>query len=150
LRKPLLVSCYRFKITDCKLRIPTGNSKFEKIPPTKYSQGILSDPQNKVNSSTLAEKNLSSCVSKEVAEVCELAGAVGIDRDVRNLIAGHSSTIAYYETSKVLEIGETTKDIAKSSKRNDVRVRKEIVSKCGKRKVERVKRIPYVVLEKYR
>ena len=68
-----------------------------------------------------------------------------MDRNLRNLSVGNQEGITYYDLSKVIEIGENTKDIVRSFKRNDVRIRKEIASKYGKRKTERVKRILHVI-----
>lgn len=145
LRKPILVSCYGFKITnDGKLRIPLGNKKFEEIPLVKHTLKVLSDPALKVNSFTSTETSLSLCISKEVEEIIP-AKAIGIDRNLRNLCVGNQDKTTYYEMSKVIEIGETTKDIAKAFKRNDARIRREISSKYGRRKAERVKRILHII-----
>ncbi len=145
LKKPILVSCYGFKIINGKLRIPLGSKKFEEIPLNNHTLKVLSDPMLKVNSFTLTETSLSLCISKEVKEVDGLASTVGIDRNLRNLTVGNRSKITYYDMNKVVGIGETTKDIVKSFKRNDVRIRRVIASKYGRRKAERVKRILHVI-----
>jgi len=145
LRRPLLISCYSFTILNGNVKIPLGKRKFEKIPLTKHSQGILSDPQLKVNSFTLTETSLSLCISKEVQEAGKLRGTVGIDRNLRNLTVGNSVSVTYYDMTRVVEVGETTKEIVRSYIRNDLRIRKEIASKYGKRKAERVRRILHLV-----
>jgi putative transposase len=146
LRRSVLVSCYGFKIVNEKLRIPLGDKRYAEIPLVKHTLRILSDPVLKVNSFTLTETSLSLCISKEVPEVNGLASTVGIDRNLRNLTVGNRrDKITYYDMSKVVEIGETTKDIVKSLRRNDHRIRKNISSKYGKRKAERVKRILHVI-----
>lgn len=144
LRKPVLVSCYGFKITsNGKLRIPIGCRKFELIPLTKHTLKLSS--ALKVNSFTLTEGSLSLCISKEVEEMKEPAGAVGIDRNLRNLTAGNLQRVTYYDMSKVVVIGETTNSIVKSFRRNDVRIRRVLASKYGRRRTERVKRILHVI-----
>jgi putative transposase len=146
LKRPLLISCYGFKITiDGKLRIPLGSKKFELIPLTGNTLRMLSDPMVKVNSFTLITDSLSLCVSKQVEEVNEIAGTVGIDRNLRNLTVGNQKKITYYDMSKVVELGETTLSIIKSFTRNDVRIRRMLASKYGRRKKERVKRILHVI-----
>lgn len=144
LRNPILVSCYGFGIINGKLRFGLGNKKFEEIPLNKHTQKVLSDPLLKVNSFTLTENSLSLCISKEVEEIVPVE-AVGIDRNLNNLTVGNRKQVEYYDMKKVVEIGETMKDIVKSFRRNDVRIRREISSKHGKRKAERVKRILHVV-----
>ena len=145
LRKLILISCYGFKVINGKLRIPLRRKKFEEIPLVKHTLKILSDPSLKVNSFTLTETSLSICISKEVPMVDGLASTIGIDRNLRNLTVGNQGKVTYYDMSKVVEIGERTKDIVKSFRRNDVRIRKEISSKYGKRKAERIKRILHVI-----
>ncbi|MHB1907895.1 MAG: IS200/IS605 family accessory protein TnpB-related protein [Nitrososphaerales archaeon] len=140
LKKSILVSCYSFRIVNGKLRIPLGNRKFEEIPLVKHTLKILSDPTLKVNSFTLTGSSLSLCISKGVEELVPL-DAVGIDRNLRNLTVGNRSKVTYYDMSKIIKIGETTKDIVRSFRRNDVRIRREISSKYGTRKKNRVQNI---------
>jgi putative transposase len=70
-----------------------------------------------------------------------VSSAIGIDRNLRNLTVGNASRVTYYDMSRVVEIGETTKDIVKSFRRNNVRIHRRIASKYGRRKKERVKNI---------
>ncbi|MHB1908461.1 MAG: IS200/IS605 family accessory protein TnpB-related protein [Nitrososphaerales archaeon] len=140
LKKLVLVSCYSFKIVNEKLRIPLGNRKFEEIQLVKHTLKVLSDKSLKVNSFTITESSLSLCISKEVQELIPL-NAVGIDRNLRNLAVGNRSKVIYYDMNKVIKIGETTKDIVRSFKRNDVRIRREISSKYGMGKKNRVQNI---------
>jgi putative transposase len=91
-----------------------------------------------VRSFTLTENSLSLSIAKEIPETTEIKSAVGIDRNLRNLAVGNPSRVTYYDTTKIVEIGETTKDIIRSFKRNDVRIRREIASKYGRRKKQRV------------
>jgi putative transposase len=141
LKKLVLVSCYGFKIAkDWKLQIPVGNKKFELIQLTKHTIKTVSESEIEVNSFCLTENTLSLCVSKKVEEM-KPAGAFGIDSNLRNLAVGNDEKVTYYDLSKVVEIGEATHSIVRSFKRNDARIRREISSKYGRRKTERVKRI---------
>jgi putative transposase len=139
-KKLILLSCYGFKITSEKLRIPLGERRFDEISLTKHTLKLLSDRAVNVDSFCLTENALSLCVSKNVEEM-EPAGALGIDRNLRNLAVGNSEKVTYYDMSKILEIGEATHSIVRSFRRNDVRIRREISSKYGRRKTERVKRV---------
>ena len=140
-KKPLLVSCYSFKIVNGKLKIPIARRKYEFIPLNNHTMKVLEDKTLKVRSFTLTETALSLCIAKEVPEIQDIAGAVGIDRNVLNLTVGNLSQVRYYDMSRVVEIGETTKDIVRSFKRNDVRIRKQITSKYGRRKKNRTQNI---------
>ena len=95
----------------------------------------------KVRSFTLTDHSLSLCIAKEVEEMQQLEGVVGIDRNLRNVTVGNAEQVTYYDVSKAVEIAETTRSIVRSFKRNDVRIRKEIAAKYGQRRQERVRQI---------
>jgi putative transposase len=137
-KRPSLVSCYGFKIVNGRLRIPIiSGRKYEFIELTKHTLDVLKDKSFIVRSFTLTPTSLSLSIAKEVPEI-EVSSAIGIDRNLRNLTVGNASRVTYYDMSKVVEIGETTKDIVKSFRRNDIRIRMRIASKYGRRKKERV------------
>ena len=141
-KKTLLISCYNFKIVNGKLRIPIGKRKYEFIPLNNYTLRVLEkDKELKVRSFTLTETSLSLCIAKEVLGLQSISGAIGLDRNVSNLTAGNLSQVTYYRMSKIVEIGETTKNIVKSFKRNDFRIRRKIASKYGRRKKNRTQNI---------
>ena len=144
LSKPILVSCYGFKIEDGNLKVPLdGRRHFELIPLNSYTRQVLSDPTLTVRSFTLTERSLSLCISKEVQsmEAREVVGSVGVDRNLRNLSVGNQERVTFYDMSKAVEIAEDTRSIVRSFKRSDFRVRKRIASKYGRRRSERVKQI---------
>jgi putative transposase len=142
LNRPMLVSCYNFKLLDSKLRISLGNRKFQFIDLNKHTMRVLeSDNDLEVRSYTITANSLSICIAKEVPEVQGIHAVLGVDRNLRNLTVGNKANVKYYDTSKVIEIGETTKDIVASFKRNDARVRKTISSKYGKRRTEKTRAI---------
>jgi putative transposase len=138
--RPLLVSCYHLKIQDGKLRVQLGDKRCEYIPLNTHTLRVLSDTTLRVNSFTLTGTSLSICVSKEI-EPRELKSAVGIDRNLRNLTVGDEEKVTYYDMTRVVEIGENTRGIVGSFRRDDVRIRRSIASKYGRRRSERVKRI---------
>ena len=102
---------------------------------------LQEDKRLKVRSFTLTETSLSLCIAKEVPEIQEISGAVGIDRNVSNLTVGNPSQVRSYDMNKMIEIGEITKGIIKSFKRNDFRIRRKIASKYGRRKKNRTQNI---------
>jgi putative transposase len=48
----------------------------------------------------------------------------------------------------VVRIGESTRDILSSFKRNDVRIRRQIASKYGRRRSDRTRQLPNLVSKK--
>lgn len=145
LSKPILVSCYGFKIEDGKLKFPLGERRIESVSLNAHTLQVLSDPSLRVNSFTLTENSLSICFSKEVQMMEELASTVGVDRNLRNLTVGNANRIVHYGVSKIVQIGENTRSILSSFKRNDVRIRKQISAKYGKRRSDRTKQILHII-----
>lgn len=81
LKKPILVSCYGFKIVSGKLRFPLGNRKFEEIPLNNHTLRVLSDSAITVDSFTLTKGALSLCISKSSPQLTDVTGAIGLDRE---------------------------------------------------------------------
>lgn len=136
----MLVSCYGFKVEDGNLIIHLDSDTLESIPLNSHTRAVLSDPTLRVHSFTLTRESLSLCVSKNVKEIEEqdLVGAVGVDR---NLTVGNAKMVTYYDTAKVVDIGNNTRSIIRSFKRADVRTRLKIFSKYGKRRSDRTRQL---------
>ncbi len=141
LLKRILVSCYNLKVENECLMIPSAPHVHEAIPLNSHTLRVLSDPTLTVRSFTLTERSLSLCILKEVKEMepKELTSTVGVDRNLRNVTVGNADKITFYNVSSVVEIAQNTRSIIRSFKRNDVRIRRRIDSKYGKRQVNRVK-----------
>ena len=139
LKRGILVSCYGFKIKDGILHIPLGNRRFFEIPMNKHTRQILSDHSLTVHSFTLTTNDtLSICYSKEIAEEIECTTIAGVDKNLRNLTVGDDDNIVQYELSKAVDIAENTRSIVRSFKHNDVRIRRKIAGKYGKRRKNRI------------
>jgi putative transposase len=135
LSKPVLVSCYGFKVERGNLIFHLDAETFESIPLSPYSRTILSDSSLKVRSFILSTQSMSLCVSKEIEEVeGESAGTIGVDRNLENLAVGNAQVVTYYDTRELVDIAERTRSITRSFRRSDARVRKKISSKYGRRK----------------
>ncbi len=143
--RPVLVSCYGFKMTDGFLLIPVGERQFEKISLNAHTLEALSQkPRVTVRSFTLTGDSLSLCVAKQTdkqGHEIEVNGFVGVDRNLRNITVGDEERVIHYDISKAVEIAHNTRSIVGSFKRNDVRIRKKIFEKYGKRRKERVNQI---------
>jgi putative transposase len=138
--KPQITAYQGFKIKDGVLRIPIGKRRFQYVPLTSHTVSILSDPALTVRSFTLTPTSLSLCISKEIPEA-ECTEAIGVDRNLRNLTVGNSNRIVQYDLSDTVRIAETTVDIVRSFKRNDARIRRNIASKYGHRRRNRIQHL---------
>jgi len=138
--RPLLISCYGFKIVDGFLKIPFGNKRYFDIPLNGYVKKILSDRSLKVRSFTLTPDAVSICYSKEVDDI-ECSKVEGVDRNLRNLSVGNVDHVVQYDLSNAVDIAENTHSIMKSFSRNDVRVRRKLYEKYGKRRKNRINQL---------
>ncbi len=138
--KPILTSCYGFKIADGILKVPLGKKQYFNIPLTKHTRQILSDPALNVRSFTLTANTISICYSKEVGEI-ECTKTAGIDRNLRNATYGNDNRVIQYNLSQAVDIAENTKEIIASFKRDDVRIRKKLSMKYGRRRQSRVQQL---------
>ena len=135
---PQLVSCYGFKLERGVLGIPLGERKYFDVPLNKHTQELLlSEPGVEVRSFTLTPSTVSLTISREAEEIsCVNMG--GLDRNLRNLTYGNEERVVQYELSKAVKIAETTKEVVGSFRRDDVRIRKRIASKYGRRRKNRI------------
>lgn len=146
MRKPCLISAYGFKIKIevGSLKVPLGDGEYFDIPLNDYVKSIiLKDPALKARSFTLTPTSLSICYSKEVTEVdCNTTNnTVGVDRNLENLTVGNEEQVTQYNLSKDVQIAENTRSIVSSFKRNDVRIRKKLAGKYGRRRANRIKQL---------
>ena len=145
LKKPLLVSCYHFRIKDHTLSFRISRKdKVVKIPLTSHTVEKIEKGGIEVRSFTLTPTSLSLSIRKEIASFkpeCFL----GIDRNASNVTCGNMEKAVQFDMKKVEEIAKTTRDVMRSFKRNDVRIRKLLASKYGRRRSERVNQILHKV-----
>lgn len=141
IKKHILTSCYGFKIKGRILKIPVGNKKYYNIPMNAHTRLLLSEQSLIVRSFTLTANNsVSISYSKDAVDI-ECTSTNGIDRNLRNLTVGNCEKVVHYDLSDTIEIAEVTKDVIKSFKRDDVRIRRKIASKYGLRSRNRINQI---------
>jgi len=139
LKKPMLVSYRGFKIMNGRLRVTVSEGEYEYVDLNSHTIRMLKlDEKAQVKSFTITERFLSLCLTKEVSFRSEIQGAIGVDRNLRNVAVGNQSFVTFYDTRKILHIGETCQKIVGSVKRNDDRIRRIISSKYGWRRKERI------------
>lgn len=129
---------------DGILRVPLGKREYLDITLNSYVRGILSDPSLGKRSFTFTTDRLSICISKDAAEI-ECTGNIGVDRNLENLTVGNDEHVTRYDLSKAVQIAENTRSIVRSFKRNDVRIRKKIASKYGRRRANRIRQLMHHV-----
>jgi len=150
LSKPMLVSCYGFRIEGGKLIFHIDAKRRVSIPLNDNTLKVLSETGLKIRSFTITNNSLSLSLSKEVSQPTpsQLKGVVGIDRNLRNMAVGNEDKIVFYDISKAAEIAEATRSIGRSFKRSDLRIKQQIWSKYGARRRERVHQIIHRVSKK--
>jgi putative transposase len=150
LSRPVLVSCYGFKIEEGNLVIHLDAETLESIPLSSHTKLLISNPALKVRSFTLTEESLSLCISKNAREIeeGELAGTVGVDRNLSNLTVGNGQMVTYFDMTKVVAIIENARSVARSFKRSDMRIRRKLSSEHGKRRSERTRQFLNLVSKK--
>ena len=134
--RPVLVSCYAFKVRNGSLEIPIARGKRLSLPLTKHTLDIISQPGVKVRSFTLTRNRLSLSISHDIP-IIECVSTVGADHNLRNLTVGNDQETRLYDLSETVRIAKTTVRIVACFKRDDLRIRTGISSKYGQRRTAR-------------
>jgi putative transposase len=136
-RKPYLVSCYGFKINGMLFSFPVKNKQFVNILLTNHTVSELSKDGLNVRSFTMTPISLSISVQKDVSQIRPL-GAIGIDRNLRNITIATPERTIMYRTEKILSIKQNSQRVRDSFRRFDVRVKNRFFAKCKNRQTRRV------------
>ncbi|MFI5420373.1 MAG: zinc ribbon domain-containing protein, partial [Nitrososphaerales archaeon] len=141
LKRPLLVSCYHFKITDDgHLQFSIGRRKRIRVPLSKHTLEAISDRGITVRSFTITRDTLSLSIRKEVNYHAPKS-FFGIDRNASNVTYGNLRRAIQFDLKKAEEVARSTRQIVRSFKRNDVRVRRKLSAKYGRRRSDRVNQL---------
>jgi len=138
--RPLLVSCYNFRVKNGGLEVPIARGKRLSISLTKHTLDVISQPGVKVRSFTLTQNKLCLCIALDVPMI-ECISTVGVDRNLRNLTVGNDQETRHYDLSETVRIASTTVHIVTSFKRDDARTRAGIASKYGRRRTARTRHL---------
>jgi putative transposase len=137
--KPMLTDCYAFKIQDGVLRLPVKRRQYVYIPLNHHTQSVVSGYA--VRSVTLTTCTVSIAFSKETA-MADITGLIGIDRNLDNVTtADIKGSIKRYDLSGATRIKVTYRVVKSRFRRDDVRIRKQIFDKYGKKQTNRVNHI---------
>jgi putative transposase len=136
-RKPYLVSCYGFKINSMLLSFPVKNREFANILLTDHTVSELSKDGVKARSFTITPASLSISIQKDVTEI-KPDGAIGIDRNLRNITISTPERTIMYRTEKILSIKKNSQHVRASFRRFDVRVKNRFYTRLRGRQTRRV------------
>ncbi|MGA3108297.1 MAG: transposase [Candidatus Bathyarchaeia archaeon] len=138
-RRLRLTTCYGLKIRDGCLLLPHHPRTAIRIPLTPHVQATIR--KHSVRSVTLTEGKLSLTYAKQVAEI-KPDGFIGIDRNLNNVtLAATDDSIMKHDLSEATRVKATYREVRSHVQRNDVRLRREITSKYGRKQQEKVKQI---------
>jgi len=99
----------------------------------------------KVRSLTVTSESLSLCYSEEV-EPIPVRTVYGVDRNEKNLTFGNAERVVQLDISRTVRIKQTTREVVKSFKRNDVRARRKLASKYWRRATNRSNQILHAAM----
>ena len=141
LKHGMLISYMGFKIVERRsLQVPLGDRKYVSIQLNPHTCKILSDLAIRVRSFTLTANTLSSIYSKEVTEM-EYVTAIGVDRNLANVAAGNDERVIMFDLSNAAEVADSSRSVMRALRRNDVKVRKLLSAKHGRRRRNRVNQL---------
>jgi len=142
-RRQQLTTCYGFKIKmiEGALLLPFKPKQPLPIPLNTHVLRVLSEPGIQIRSVTLTDQRLSICYAKE-AEPIQPRGLIAIDRNLDNLtVADSDGQMRRQNLAKATEIKAMYREIRSHMRRNDLRIRRRVTGKYGRKQHEKVKQI---------
>ena len=142
-RRPQLTTCYGFKIRakPGMLLLPFKPKQPLPIPLNAHTLRVLSEPGIQVRSVTLTNKELSISYAKEVQPI-QPRGLIAIDRNLNNLTTANSDgQVTRRNLAKATEVKALYREIRSHVQRNDLRIRRRVAGKYGRKQREKVKQI---------
>ena len=140
-RRLQLGTCYGLKIKGGILWLPFKPRQPIKILLNRHTRKVLSEPDIAVRSITLTNSRLSFAYAKEVAEI-QLRGLIGIDRNLDNLtLADTEGEVERFNLVKATIIKSKYGAVKARFRRNDVRVRRSIFQKYGRKERNKVQHL---------
>ena len=136
-RKPYLVSCYGFKINGMLMSFPVSNRNFVNILLNNHTVSELSKDGIEARSFAITPTSLSISIQKDVTQI-KPQGAIGIDRNLRNITISTPDNIVMYRTEKILSIKQNSQHVRDSFRRFDARVKNRFLAKNRGRQTRRV------------
>ena len=140
-RRLRLATCYGFKIMEGYLLLPFKPKQPIQVPLNKHTMQVISEPGLQVRSITLTDQTLNISYAKNM-ELIKPRGLLAIDRNLDNLTTADTDEhIVQHDLSNATRIKATYREVRSHMKRNDIRVRRRISGKYGRKQREKVKQI---------
>ena len=142
-RRPQLTTCYGFKIraNEKVLLLPFKPKQPLPIPLNTHTLRVLCEPSIQVRSVTLTNQTLSISYAKEVQPI-QPRGLIAVDRNLDNLTAADSDgLITRQDLVKATEVKSMYREIRSHMRRSDLRIRRRVNGKYGRKQREKVKQI---------
>src|SRR3972149_10753616 len=134
-RRLRLTTCYGFKVQDGCLLLPHRPRNPIKIPLTQHVQAMIAGQM--IRSVTLTPDKLSLAYAKQVIEV-RPRGFMGLDCNLDNVtLVTTDGSVLKQNLSKVTRIKSAYREVRSHIKRNDVRIRRQVASKYGRKQREK-------------
>ena len=134
-----LTTYYGFKVRDGELSLPTHAKEHIWIPLTRHVEASIAGL--KVRSVTLTEDGLSLAYANEIESI-EPQGFVGVDRNLDNVtVAMSDGSIKRFDLSEATRTKMIYREVRSHLKRNDVRIRRQVSAKYGRKQREKVQQI---------
>jgi len=121
-----------------RLFVPLRRDKYFDILLSQHVFKILEG--KKVRSLTITPDSLSFCYSQDI-EPIPITKVYGVDRNEKNITYGDRERVTCVDTTEVVKIKQTTREIVGSFGRNDVRIRRKLARKYWKRANHRTDQI---------
>ena len=138
-RRLRLTTCYGFKVQAGCLLLPHLPREPIRIALTPHIQATIAG--HMVRSVTLTRDKLSLAYAKHVSEV-RPRGFMGLDCNLNNVtLATTDGSVLKHNLSKVTRIKSAYREVRSHIKRNDVRIRRQVASKYGRKQREKVRQI---------
>jgi len=138
-RRLRLTTCYGFKIRDGELSLPIHAKEHVRISLNQHVQATINGFA--LRSVTLTEDRLSLAYTNEVQQL-EPCGFIGVDRNLDNVtVAATDGTVQQHDLSEATRVKALYRDLRSHFRRNDVRIRREISGKYGRKQRDRVTQV---------
>jgi putative transposase len=121
-----------------RLFIPLGRDKYFDVQLNQHTLETLGG--RKVRSLTITPDSLSFCYSEDIKPAV-ITRIYGVDRNEKNITFGDMERVTQLDMGKAVKIKQTTREIMRSFKRNDVRIMKKLARKYWKRAAYRTDHI---------
>ena len=138
-RRLRLTTCYGFKVRDDELSLPIRANDHIRVLLNQHIQTVIAGFT--VRSVTLTDDMLSLAYANDLNEI-RPEGFMGIDRNLGNItVAASDGTVLQHDLSQAARVKAVYREVRSHFKRNDLRIRRRVSRKYGRKQREKVQRL---------